>query len=112
MGSPRPRIATPAVVVPPPVVAPTVVEASKDPGPTYADHMARFNTTISSDHAPPKPVGVMSPTKPPMKVAIPPAQSLDGSRCGPLLLVLMIVAGPLPNLAQGHRPWKEVGLSL
>ena len=74
--------------------------------------MARFNTTISSEHAPPKPAGITSPTKPPMKVAIPPVQSLDGSRCGPLLLVLIIVAGPLPNLAQGHRPWKEVGLSL
>ena len=113
MGSPRPSLATPAVIVPPPpVVAVSVVEANKDPGPTYADQMARTKAKIMSDHASEKPEGVTSPTKPLMKVAIPPAQNLDGSRCGPLLLVLMIVAGPLQNLAQGHKAWKEVGVSL
>jgi hypothetical protein len=103
VGSPRPRVATPAVVVPSPVVAATVVEASKDPGPTYADQMARAKSKIFSDQAPPKPAGVTSPAKSPLKVAIPPAASVDGSRCALLVLVLMIVTGPLPNLVQGHK---------
>lgn len=84
VGSPRPKVTTPTVVViPPPMVATTGVEETKDVGTTYADQMARTKSTIYSDFAPSKPPGVASPTKSPTKVAMPHAQSSDGTRFVP-----------------------------
>lgn len=58
-----------------------VVEPSKDlSGATYADQMARVKSKIWSDHAPPKPEGMISPTRSPVKSAVPHSQSLDNSR--------------------------------
>lgn len=80
VGSPRPKVMTPTVVVVPPPMVAAGVEGPQDVGTTYADQMARTKSAIYSDHAPSKPPGVASPTKSPAKVAMPPAQSSDASR--------------------------------
>ena len=88
VGSPRSKTSLPPVE---PLVQHTIdivksAEKIKDivVGSTYADQMARARSRISSDHAPPKPEGVVSPKTSPAKSAVPPSQSLDESRYFPI----------------------------
>lgn len=80
-------------------------------GSTYADQMARVKSKISSDHAPPKPDGVVSPKTSPAKSAVPPSQTLGDSRYIPAEKELMIV-GPRNRLRLVPQPrqLKEAGI--
>ena len=95
MGSPRTKASVPPVEPPVQHKVDLVKSAEKTKdivvGSTYADQMARARSRISSDHAPPKPVGVVSPKTYPAKSAASPSQRLDDSRYAPIENKFMIV---------------------
>ena len=74
VGSPRAKTSLPPIE--------HVEMVKKIVGSTYADQMTFIRSKISSDHAPPKPDGVVSPKRSPKKY--PPSrvgsQGLEGSR--------------------------------
>ena len=88
------------------------VQKRKDPTvSTYADQMALIYSKISSEHTPSKPEGMLSPKRPPAKIAALLSQSLDGSRyvshlsnANKVGLLNCLPLGPL------HKQWKEVGI--
>ena|SRR5579859_280781 len=77
-------------------------------GATYADQMARINSHINSEHAPPKPEGMPSPKRSPVKVAMHSGAGLDGSRYQPSARFAKIVG---PHRILHLVPWdqKEAG---